>query len=148
MIPDWYGWLQVSLTSYTNRDQPRLTFIISICISLIVALNCGSWTNWLLTFIISVDFWKAPVTLTIAIRVRTPVNFPVTNAQYNRIILTCLMLHLHLYAPQPSLAHRQPVLLLVRAYDLFGEQPGRLDVVLLGKLLQGLSSLCCCQIEL
>ena len=42
------------------------TFIISIDISRIVALNCGSFTSWFVVFMISVDFWNAPVTLTIA----------------------------------------------------------------------------------
>jgi hypothetical protein len=35
-------------------------------ISRIVALSWGSLTSWLVVFMISVDFWKAPVTLTMA----------------------------------------------------------------------------------
>ena len=50
------------------ESEPVLTFIISICISRMVALSWGSLISWLLTFMISVDFWKAPVTLTMATR--------------------------------------------------------------------------------
>jgi hypothetical protein len=43
-----------------------LTFVISMLMFLIVALICGNLIRSLLSFIISVDFCKDPVTLTIA----------------------------------------------------------------------------------
>jgi hypothetical protein len=46
------------------------------------------------------------------------------------------VLELHLHAAQPRFTRNKPVALLVRAHDFTRNDPGRLYIVLLGKLLE------------
>lgn len=105
-------------------------------ISRIVALSCGSLTSWFVAFIISVDFWNAPVTLTIA---------AVSHATR---IPTQLVLQLHVDRVDARLGRVQPIALLVRAHNLLGEDTRALDVVLLRQRLELRARLECCAVEL
>lgn len=65
----------MSARRYVERwIEERRTFVISMLMLRIVCESCGNLTSWLESFMISVDFWRWPVILSVAASQHTYVS--------------------------------------------------------------------------